>query len=137
MTKSDTTILEEVTGTVNEIINQVRILIRKGNARRLVIKNKDDKVLFQSHLTAGVAGTALFTVMAPIVSAITFFILFANDVKILIEKDIDPDSEKEKNKDENEIEAEFVRIHDEEDFEEEGDDEDGDEDDTEKTVGKE
>lgn len=139
MTTSGTTIMEEITGTLNEIINQIKKLIREGNARRLVIKNKDGKILFQSQLTAGMAGTAFITAIAPIISAITLFVLFANDVRILVEKEIDPEGEQSENKDENEIEADFIQVHDEDDPEEEGTDDEDDEDDsddTEKTVGK-
>ncbi|MEX0894359.1 MAG: DUF4342 domain-containing protein [Balneolaceae bacterium] len=148
MTTSGTTIIEEIKGTASEMIRQVKELIREGNARRLVIQNKNGKILFQSQLTAGVAGTALFVTMAPIISAITLFVLFANDVKVLVEKDIDSEEEEReagKNRDENEIEAEFIPIHDDEETEEEPEEDksssdektnDEDNNDAVKTVGK-
>lgn len=128
---SKKTFTEELTGTVSEIISQIKKLIKKGNARRLMIKDKKGKVLFQTQLTAGLTGTALITAMAPIVSAISMFALFMNDVKIIVEK-YPPD---ELGEDEYEVEADeaevVVDIEDEEEEEEASE-----ENKTDKTVGK-
>lgn len=120
MESTNRTLFEEITGTIDEIIREVRKLIREGNARSLLIKNKDGRVLFQTHLTAGVAGTALFTVMAPFISALTMFVMFANDVEVHIEKHKSDESEKEskkENKDEYEVEGEVIDIEDADDEE--------------------
>ncbi len=109
---SQKTFKEEITGTVNEIISQVKKLIREGNARRVIIKDQKGKVLFQSQLTVGVGGAALLTTIAPIVSAIGMFALFMNDVKIIVERY--PDEESDQNNDEYEVEAEYIEIRDEE-----------------------
>ena len=135
---SKKTFSEELTGTVSEIINQIKKIINEGNARRLLIKDQDGKVLFQTQLTAGIAGTALITAMAPIVSAISMFALFMNDVKIIVEKY--PDDEM--GEDEYEVEAEaevIVDIEDEEETEAETEDSEKaskEEEKTDKTVGK-
>lgn len=141
--ESKKTFTEELKGTASEIINQVKKIIKEGNARRLLIKDENGKVLFQTQLTAGIAGTALITAMAPIVSAISMFALFMNDVKIIVEKY--PDDEM--GEDEYEVEAEAEIIVDIED-EEENDDSSSDkqtgetketskeEEKTDKTVGK-
>ncbi|GAA5521764.1 DUF4342 domain-containing protein [Aliifodinibius salicampi] len=134
------TINEEIQGTISEIIAQVKRLIREGNARRVLIKDKNGKVLFQSQLTVGLAGSALITIIAPIVSAISMFALLMNDIKIIVERY--PEDETEST-DEYEVEAEYIEIQDEE--EEEGEDETGTpemeensttEERTDKTVGK-
>lgn len=130
---SKKTFTEELTGTVSEIIQQIKKIIKEGNARRLLIKNQDGKVLFQTQLTAGIAGTALVTAMAPIVSAISMFALFMNDVKIIVEKY--PDDEM--GEDEYEVEAEaevIVDIEDEEESDEQEQTEEKEK--TDKTVGK-
>lgn len=123
------TFTQEIKGTVSEIISQVKKLIREGNARKLMIQDKKGKILFQTQLTAGIAGTALVTAMAPIVSAISMFALFMNDVKIIVEKYPDEDGEGE---DEYEVEAEVVVDIEEE----EGEGEPEKEEKTDKTVGK-
>lgn len=119
---SKKTFTEEIKGTASEVIKQIKKLIKEGNARRLMIQDKKGKVLFQTQLTAGIAGTALITAMAPIVSAISMFALFMNDVKIVVEK-YPPE---ELGEDEYEVEAEAEVVVEVEDEEEK----------TDKTVGK-
>lgn len=102
------TILEEIRGTVDEIIKQVKNIIKEGNARRILIKNKKGKVLFQSQLTIGAAGLTFFAIYAPIVTAITTLVLIANDVKVFVEREVDEED------DEFEVEAEVIEIKDEE-----------------------
>lgn len=127
---SKKTFTEELKGTASEIIKQIKKIIKEGNARRLMIQDKKGKVLFQTQLTVGLAGTALITAMAPIVSAISMFALFMNDVKIIVEK-YPPE---ELGEDEYEVEAEAEVIVDIEDEEEsEGSEKDEK---TDKTVGK-
>lgn len=120
MESTQDTFFKEVTGTLDEIIREVRRLIREGNARSLIIKNKKGRVLFQTQLTVGVAGTAIFTVMAPFISALTMFILFANDVQVIVEKDVD---DADPSNDEYEVDGEIIDIEDDEDPEEEDKDE--------------
>ena len=117
MKSGENTLFEEITGTVDEIVREVRKLIREGNARSLIIRNREGRILFQTHLTFGVAGTALFTVMAPFISALTMFVMFANDVQVMVEKRENGTSDSEQNKesrDENEIEGEIIDIEEEE-----------------------
>lgn len=101
---------EEIKGTASEIIKQVKKLVREGNARRLMIKNKDGKTLFQTQLTIGVGGAAFLTAIAPVISAISMFVLFMNDVKVIVER-----YPEEAENDEYEVEADFIEIRDEED----------------------
>jgi len=122
---------EEITGTVSEIINQVKKLIREGNARRVLIKDKNGKILFQSQLTIGVGGVAVLTAIAPIVSAISMFALFMNDIKIIVERYPD----EETGKDEYEVDADVIEIREEEKTSEEEKEKNAEEK-TDKTVGK-
>lgn len=139
MTTERKTILEEIQGTVDEMLRQIKKLIKEGNARRVIIQNKDGKTLFQSQLTIGVAGTTLFVLYAPILTAITTFVLYFNDVRVLVERDaVNSDSA-----DEHEVEAEVIEIKDDDD-EEEGKEEAENQDEkkasgkkADKTVGKE
>jgi len=119
METKNRTLFEEITGTADEIIREVRKLIREGNARTLIIKNKDGRILFQTHLTVGVAGTALFTVMAPFISALTMFVMFANDVQVVVEKVAD-DNPENADHDEYEVEGEVIDIEDGDDSEGKG-----------------
>ncbi len=122
------TFTEEVKGTASEIISQVKKLVKEGNARRIVIKDKKGKTLFQSQLTVGVGGIAVVTALAPVISAISMFVLFMNDVKVIVERY--PEDEDEE-RDEYEVEADFIEIRDDEDPSDTEEEEQ-----TEKTVGK-
>lgn len=130
MKTSDTrkTFTEEIKGTASEIIEQVKKLVKEGNARRIVIQNKKGKTLFQSQLTVGVGGIAIVTALAPVISAISMFVLFMNDVKVIVERY--PGEEG----DEYEVEADVIEIRDEE--EKASTKEEKAKDKTEKTVGK-
>lgn len=135
METTQNTFFKEITGTIDEIIREVRKLIREGNARSLIIKNKKGRVLFQSQLTVGVAGTALITAMAPFISAITMFVMFANDVQVFVEKEKNPSGEQENpDEDEYEVDGEIIEIQDKEEDDSNNDDDDPPEQD--KTVGK-
>ncbi|MDX1592216.1 MAG: DUF4342 domain-containing protein [Balneolaceae bacterium] len=116
MEKTTKPIMEEIQGTVNEIISQLRRLIKEGNARKVLVKNKNGKILFQSQLTIGVAGTAFLALYAPVLTAISSILLYASDVRVFVEKEVD------ESRDEYEVEAEVIEIDeadDEEDEEEE------------------
>lgn len=116
------TMFEEIRGTLDEIIAQVKKLIREGNARQIIIKNRKGRILFQSQLTLGLAGTALFAMLAPIISAITLFVMVVRDVKVIVERDVTGED------DEYEVEAEVIDIDDEEEKKDDGK--------SDKTVGK-
>lgn len=118
-------IFEEIQGTTEEIISQIKKLIKKGNARRVIIKNKRGKIVFQTPLTAGAAGTAVLAVISPLIAAIGFFAVVLTDMKVVVEKY----PEAEGSVDSYEVEAEVIEIDDDEE------DETSDEK-TEKTVGK-
>lgn len=112
METTQKTIFEEIRGTVDEIIAQIKKIIKEGNARRILIKNKKGKILFQSQLTIGTAGFALLAVYAPLITAVSTILLFANDAKVIIEREVDEDT------DEYEVEAEVIEIKDDEEAEE-------------------
>jgi len=123
MEKTEKTILEEIQGTVQEIISQIKELIRKGDAKRVIVKNKKGNVLLESRLTLGVAGAVVLAVYAPLFTAITTLILYVSDVRVFVERNVDESS------DEYEVDAEVIEIEDDEESEKEGK--------SDKTVGKE
>ncbi len=110
MEKREKTIFEEIQGTVQEILTQIKKLIREGNTKRVILQNKKGKVLFQSQLSIGAAGATFFVIYAPILTAITAVLLVANDVTVLVERVEDEDDLH----DEYEVDAEVIEISDEE-----------------------
>ncbi|MDZ7772395.1 MAG: DUF4342 domain-containing protein [Balneolaceae bacterium] len=107
------TFTEEIKGTASEIISQVRKIIREGNARRVMIMDKKGKILFQSQMTVGVGGAVVVAAIAPVVSAISMFLLFMSEVKIVVERY--PDEETDGDEYEVEADAEVIEVEDEED----------------------
>ncbi|RNC84463.1 MAG: DUF4342 domain-containing protein [Balneola sp.] len=124
-------IYEEVQGGVNEVISSIREFIKEGSARRLIIKNKNGEVVFQTQLAFGVGGAALVGAMAPVISAIGMFAMFINDYQILVEREVEDDE------DEFSVDAEIIEITEEEEESTEAaaEEEEADEPE-EKTVGK-
>ncbi len=114
MEKREKTISEEIQGTVQEILSQIKKLIQEGNSKRVILQNKKGKVLFQSQLSIGAAGTTFFVIYAPILTAITTVLLVANDVTVIVEKVEDEDDLH----DEYEVDAEVIEIADDEEEEE-------------------
>lgn len=126
-------VYEEIQGGVNEVISSIRELIKEGSARKLIIKNKEGEVVFQTQLAFGVGGAALVGAMAPVISAIGMFAMFINDYQILVEKEVDPED------DDYSVDAEVIEITEDEDGEEENTEEakaEETEEKEEKTVGK-
>lgn len=126
-------VYEEIQGGVNEVISSIRELIKEGSARKLIIKNKEGEVVFQTQLAFGVGGAALVGAMAPVISAIGMFAMFINDYQILVEKEVDADD------DDYSVDAEVIEITEDDDEEEENTEEakaEEKEEKEEKTVGK-
>jgi len=106
------TIYQEIQGGVNEVISQIRKMIKEGSARKLIIKNKEGEIKFQTNLTMGVGGVTLAATMAPVISAIGMFAMFINDYQIIVEREVTDE-------DEYSVDAEFIDIKDEDEEESE------------------
>lgn len=57
---------ERVHTTGDRLLETVKRIVREGNARRIVIRNDEDRVLLEFPLTAGVVGAALLPVWAAV-----------------------------------------------------------------------
>ncbi|UCC24068.1 MAG: DUF4342 domain-containing protein [Gemmatimonadales bacterium] len=57
---------ERVHTTGDRLLETVKRIVREGNARRIVIRNDEDKVILEFPLTAGVVGAALLPVWAAV-----------------------------------------------------------------------
>lgn len=106
------TMYQEIQGGVNEVIKQIRKMIKEGSARKLIIKDKEGEIKFQTNLTMGVGGVTLAAAMAPVISAVGMFAMFINDYQIIVEREITDED------DEYSVDAEFIDIKDEDEEEE-------------------
>lgn len=88
---------ERIRLTGENIISELRSIIEKGNAQRLLVKNADGKVLFSTSLTLGAGGAAGFMLLHPILATVASLIMMYNNLQVIVEREVD-------NGDENEIE---------------------------------
>jgi len=91
MTDKEKTIIDELKGTANQIKEQVEKLIKEGNARRIIVKNDEGKILFESQLTIGVAGSAVLAFSAPIITALSAVLLYATNYRVYLERVVSAD----------------------------------------------
>ena len=73
---------EEFKVSGEELLKKVKEIIREGNARRLIIKDKDGKTLIEIPLTFGVVGIAL----APVLAAVGAIAALVTECTILVER---------------------------------------------------
>lgn len=110
MKNENSTIFEELQGTAEEVIRQLKAFIKKGNAKRVMIKNSEGKILFQSPLTFSAVGAFFFIVYAPVITALTTLAAMASDVSVWVETE----PEEHPKEDTYEVDAEVIEIEDEE-----------------------
>lgn len=82
MADNETSHTEEFSVNGEEILAKVKQLIREGNIRRVIIKDKTDRILVEFPLTIGVVGAAL----APMLVAIGAVAALVTEAKIVVEK---------------------------------------------------
>ena len=66
-----------------ELIAKIKTLIHEGNIRRIIIKDKDGKILIEFPLTFGVVGL----VLAPTLAAVGAIAALVTEATIVVEKD--------------------------------------------------
>ncbi len=91
MTDKEKTIIDELKGTANQIKDQVEKLIKEGNTRRVIVKNDEGKILFESQLTIGVAGSAVLAYSAPIITALSAVLLYATNYRVYLVRVVSAD----------------------------------------------
>jgi len=73
---------EEFKVSGEDLMAKLKAIIREGNARKITIKDKDDKEILSFPLTVGVVGIAL----APIFAAVATIAALATECTIIIER---------------------------------------------------
>jgi hypothetical protein len=73
---------EEFSVNGDEILAKVKELIREGNIRRVIIKEKTGRILVEFPLTLGVVGAAL----APVLVAVGAVAALVSEATIVVEK---------------------------------------------------
>ena len=73
---------EEFKVSGEDLMAKIKAIIKEGNAKKVTIKDKNDKEILSFPLTVGVVGIAL----APIFAAIATITALATECTILIER---------------------------------------------------
>ena len=66
-----------------QLLGKVKQLVKEGNVRRIIIKNKDDKVLVELPLTIGVVGA----IFAPALAAVGAVAALVTECTVVVERD--------------------------------------------------
>lgn len=66
-----------------QLLAKVKELIKEGNIRRIIIKDKNGKVIVEFPLTIGVVGTLI----APVLAAIGAIAALISECEIVVEKE--------------------------------------------------
>jgi CBS domain-containing protein len=74
---------EEFKVSGDELVDKVKQLIKEGNIRRIIIKNKDNKILIEVPLTIGVVGI----VLAPVLAAVGAIAALVTECSIVVERE--------------------------------------------------
>lgn len=73
---------EEYKVNGEDLMAKIKAIIREGNAKKVTIKDKDDKEIISFPLTVGVVGIAL----APVFAAVATITALATECTIVIER---------------------------------------------------
>ena len=73
---------EEFRVNGEDLLKRIKALIHEGNIRRIIIKDKDGKVLIEFPLTFGVVGV----VLAPTLAAVGAIAALVTEATIVVEK---------------------------------------------------
>jgi hypothetical protein len=65
-----------------DVVNKIKAIIREGNVRRIIIKNKDGRNLIDIPLTVGVVGI----VFAPVLAAVGVMAALLSECDIVVER---------------------------------------------------
>jgi Domain of unknown function (DUF4342) len=76
---------EEFRVNGEELIAKIKNLINEGNIRRVIIKDKEGKVVFEIPLTFGVVGALI----APQLAAIGAIAALLTEATVVVEKKVD------------------------------------------------
>jgi hypothetical protein len=83
--KNQKNVFSTISDTGNEFVDSIRDIIKKGNVNRIKIK-KDDKVLLDIPVNAGVVGGAIGIVYLPALMAIGAVAAVVSKIEVIIER---------------------------------------------------
>ena len=82
--KKEHTWTEEFSVGGRQLESFIERLLAEGNVRRLVILKPGGRVLFETSLTTGVAVAAVFTILAPVLTAVGALTALLTEVRVKV-----------------------------------------------------
>lgn len=82
--KQDHTWVDEFAVGGRQLVTLIKLLLAKGNVRRLVIYKPNGRVLFQTSLTTGVTVAGVFTILAPVLTAMGALAALLTEVRVKV-----------------------------------------------------
>ena len=89
MAEGKKTWVEEVEISGNHLVERIKELVAEGNARRVILKNKEGQELFDLPLTVGVVGGGIITLALPVLAAIGAVAALLTQVKLEIVREVE------------------------------------------------
>lgn len=80
---------EEFNINGEQLLAKVKQVVNEGNVRRIIVKNKDGKVLVELPLTIGVVGVLL----APALAAIGAIAALVTECTLVVEREVEDSAE--------------------------------------------
>jgi hypothetical protein len=74
---------EEFKVSGEDLLKEVKAIIAKGNVRKIIIKNKEGKVLIEIPLTIGVVGI----ILAPALAAVGSIAALVTECTLIVERE--------------------------------------------------
>jgi len=84
LVREPTTLSEEFSVGGRQLLGLIERLVAKGNVRRLVIIRPSGGVLLETSLTTGVAAIGVFTILAPMLTAVGAIAALLTEVRVKV-----------------------------------------------------
>lgn len=78
--------VEEFKISGDALVSQIKGLIQRGNIRRIIIKNEEDRALIEIPLTVGVIGGTVGAALFPVVAAVGVIGAMVAHLTVVIER---------------------------------------------------
>ena len=75
---------EEISVGGRQLVAVIERLVAKGNVRRVLVVKPNGQVMFEASLTAGVAVAGVFTILAPMLTALGALAALLTEVRVKI-----------------------------------------------------
>lgn len=98
------TFFEEFKVSSKQLLSRVKELVREGNIRRIMIKDRNGRTVVETPLTIGVAGAGGLLALAPFITVIGVVAIYFSNAKVIVER------YKNEDKDEHKVKQDYIEV---------------------------